>query len=403
LVVRWLPAALVTLSATLFFPGVASAAPGDNCADPGQVYTPVPWQQQMLGPERAWSFTQGGGVTVAVLSTGVDASHPQLSGQVSAGFDAVTNSGTADDDCLGLGTQVAGVIAARQVSSIGFAGVAPRVTILPIRVIGERGSSAVAEPAILARGINAAVQRGAKVIAVAAVTYSDSSALQGAVANAISRGVVVVAAAGDAGGSSGGNPTPYPADYDGVIGVGAIQETGELWPNSQTGSYVDIVAPGAKVVTLQRRQGMTEVDGTGVACGFVAATAALVRARRGDPAPVEVERQLFGTAIPAAGGPRFGHGIVNPYSAVVDRLADSDPGQLPALTRSSTERSPAWARSRDLALIGGGVAVVVVLIVLVVAVSLPRGRRRFWRSSVAPTPTTREEPEEPAPPIQLFT
>lgn len=396
-------AALVTAAVVAVWggPGVAQAAPGDQCTQPGQVYTPVPWQQQMLGPERAWSFTQGGGITVAVLSTGVDADHPQLSGQVSAGFDAVANRGAADDDCLGEGTQVAGVIAARQVSSIGFAGVAPRVTILPIRVVDRGGS--VADPAILARGVNAAVSRGANVIAVAAITYTDSSALQAAVAGAISRGVVVVAAAGDEGSASGGNPTPYPAEYDGVIGVGAIQQTGELWPNSQRGSYVDLVAPGAGVVTLQRGQGMAEVDGTGVACGFVAAAAALVQARRGSPPPEEVERQLYGTAIPTAGGTRFGHGIVNPYNAVVDRIGDSDLGQVPALTRSSTERSPAWERSRDLALIGGGVAVLAVLIVLVVAVSLPRGRRRFWRSAVAPTPVTREEPEEPAPPLQLFT
>ncbi|MCW6010065.1 S8 family serine peptidase, partial [Micromonospora sp. CPCC 205371] len=201
---------------------MASAAPGDNCADPGQVYTPVPWQQQMLGPDRVWPFTQGGGVTVAVLSSGVDAGHPQLAGQVSQGFDAVANSGRADNDCLGLGTQVAGVIAARQVSSIGFAGVAPRVTILPIRVIGDRGSGgAVAEPAILARGINAAVQRGANVIAVAAVSYTDSPALQGAVANAIGNGVVVVAGAGDAGRGRGGGPPPGPARLAGGARAGA--------------------------------------------------------------------------------------------------------------------------------------------------------------------------------------
>ncbi|MCW6010064.1 S8 family serine peptidase, partial [Micromonospora sp. CPCC 205371] len=226
---------------------------------------------------------------------------------------------------------------------------------------------------------------------------------RGGLASATGNGGAVGAPAGDAGSASGGNPTPYPADYDDVIGVGAIQQTGELWPNSQTGSYVDLVAPGAAVVTLQRGQGMAEVDGTGVACGFVAATAALVRSRRGTPTPDQVARQLNGTAIPAAGGPRFGHGIVNPYAAVVERLADRGPVDLPALTRSSTERSPAWERSRDLALIGGGVAVLAVLIVLVVAVSLPRGRRRFWRSSVAPVPVTREEPEEPAPPLQLFT
>src|SRR5215470_393101 len=115
---RWL-AALVcaALPGMAFGPlltvPAAVAAPADNCAQPGQDYTPVPWQQQALAPERAWPFSRGSGVTVAVLSTGVDANQAQLRGRVSPGFDAATGSGTAADDCLGNGTQVAGVIAAQ--------------------------------------------------------------------------------------------------------------------------------------------------------------------------------------------------------------------------------------------------------------------------------------------------
>jgi membrane-anchored mycosin MYCP len=383
-------------------PGPVSLAPGDRCAEPGQQFTAVPWPQQMLGPERAWSLAQGGGVVVAVLDSGVDASHPQLSGQVQAGFDAVAGSGRADDDCAGTGTQVAGVIAARQISSIGFAGVAPRAQILPIRVVDGAGTSGrIAQPDVLARGINAAVDRGAHIIAVSAVSYSDTPALAAAVGRALERGVVVVAAVGDEG-SANKPPTPYPADYDGVIGVGAIDQSGVPWRSSPAGDYVDLVAPGGEVVTLQRGQGMVAVDGTGVAAGFVAATAALVRARRGGLAPAEMERQLTGSAIPAARGGAYGRGIVNPYNAVTDRLAAEEPAALPEMARPSNDRHPAWDRARDLALVGAGLATGAVLVVLVVAVALPRGRRRLWRSAVRPAPVTRDEPEEPAPPRQLF-
>jgi membrane-anchored mycosin MYCP len=376
------------------------AAPPQRCTEPGQQATSVPWAQQMLGPERVWPFTGGNGSTVAVLSSGVDAGQSQLGDRVVAGFDAFAGSGSANDDCLGLGTQVAGVIAAQPTNSIGFAGLAPRATIVPIRVV-ENGTDAI-DPAVLARGIDAAVDRGVHVIAVPIVTYTDSAALQTAVERALGSGAVVVAAVGDEGNQQGAGPTPYPASYDGVIGVGAIQEDGSRWGNSQRGPYVDIVAPGAKVLTLQRERGMTEVSSTSVACGFVAAVAALIHARQPSMRGDEVARRLLATATPAAGGTAFGHGVINPYAAVTERLVGGDPAPLPGLAPQSHEESPAWARSRDLALVGAGLAVLATLVVLVVAVVLPRGRRRFWRSGVAAMPVPRTEPDEPGPPVQLF-
>jgi membrane-anchored mycosin MYCP len=386
----------------------AAAAPrapaGQRCADPGPPVAEVPWAQRMLGPERVRPFTRGGGQIIAVLDSGVDAGHSQLGGRVLAGFDAVKGSGPADDDCLGTGTQVAGVIAAGQEQSVGFVGLAPDVTILPIRVIAERvGSGNGATPQVLARGINEAVARGASVIAVSTITYQDSPVLQGAVANAISKGAVVVAAAGDLGDERGPIPTPYPAGYDDVVGVGAIRESGVLSGKSQRGDYVDVVAPGEKVLTLSRADGMALADGTAVATGFVAATAALVRSRSGGiQGQGGVARQIERTAVPAPGGTGYGRGVVDPYAAVVARLAAASPQPLPDLPDPSTGESPAWARARDVAMIGTGIAVAAVLIVLVVAVVLPRGRRRFWRSAVAPAPKQETEPEEPGPPLQLF-
>jgi membrane-anchored mycosin MYCP len=382
----------------------AMAAEVENCAAAGELVRTVPWPQTMLDPQRVWQFTRGGGVTVAVLDSGVDAGQPQLADKVDPGFDAVAGGGRADNDCLGTGTQVAGVIAARQVPSVGFAGVAPSVRILPIRVIGEqRSDGAVADPGVLARGITAAVAGGAEVIAVSTITYTDSPALQDAVTDAQNHGVIVVAAVGDRGDTNDANPRPYPASYQGVIGVGAIEQSGARWSKSQHGRYVDLVAPGAEVVTLQRAGGMTAATGTGIACGFVAGVAALVRARHSRDTPASTIRQLVtATAVPAADRLEYGSGVVNPYAAVNDQVTKSSAIPLPALVRPSHQGSSVWARSRELAVTGTLIAVGAVVLVLLLAVALPKGRRRFWRSGLAAAPPKTAETDEPSPPVLLF-
>lgn len=358
----------------------------------------------MLGPERVWPFTRGSGVTVAVLDSGVDANHPQLRNRVEAGYDAVRGGGPANTDCLGTGTQVAGAIAAQQASSIGFVGMAPGATILPIRVISEEGARrGEADPAVLARGIAEAARRKADVIVVSAITYTDTPELREIVTEVQRKGTIVVAAVGDRGDADGGNPTPYPAGYGSVIGVGAIHQNGRPWAKSQHGSYVDLVAPGVEVVTLQRGGGLTVVTGTHVAAGFVGGAAALVTGERGaETTGSEARRLLLATAVPTVRDRHHGYGIVNPYSAVVDRLVTASPQPLPALGHPAAESSPEWARARSLATIGTLVAVLAVAAVLVIAVAVPRGRRRYWRPVLAQEPPSVVEPDEPPPPALLF-
>ena len=384
-------------------PGMAVAAPaGQECAEPGQTIRPVPWSQEMLAPERVWPFTRGSGVTVAVLDSGVDANHPQLRNRVEAGFDAVRGGGPANTDCLGTGTQVAAVIAARQASSIGFVGMAPNATILPIRVISEgdrqRGE---ADPAVLARGIEEAAKRKADIIVVSAITYTDTPALRDIVTEVQRKGIIVVAAAGDRG--DDGNPTPYPAGYGSVIGVGAVDQSGRPWAKSQQGSYVDLLAPGVEVVTLQRGGGLAVVTGTHVAAGFVGGTAALVTAeRKAETTGSQRRRLLLATAVSTVRDRQHGYGIVNPYAAVLDQLVTESPEPLPALARPAARSSPEWDRARNLATIGTLVAVLAVIAVLVVAVAVPRGRQRFWRPALAPAPPPLMESDEPSPPALLF-
>lgn len=378
-----------------------------TCVDPGLPpdQAPLPWAQTALGPERVAPFTTGEGITVAVLDSGVDAKHPQLRNRVRSGYDAITGTDGADDDCLGTGTQVAGVIAALPANGSVFTGFAPDVRIVPIRVVAETTASGpVADPAVLAAGIDAAISAEADVIAVSAVAYSDDEALRESVARAVAQGMTVVAAVGNRGEAADGNRTPYPAAYRDVIGVGAIDQTGARWSSSQHGDYVDIVAPGAQVLTLQRGSGVTIVDGTGVACGFVAATVALMRARWGaDLDPADVADVLLATATPAATRRFFGHGTVNPYAAVTNRISAAEPAALPAPPPQEFPADDQAAhRARTVALAGAGVALLVAIAVIVATYAVPRGRRRFWRGTLAPRPPAATEPDEPAPPVTLF-
>ena len=403
---RWLTGLLAV--AVALPPAVLASAPAaiaapDNCAQAGQDYPAIPWQQQLLAADRVRTFSRGTGVTVAVLASGVDANQPQLHGHVVAGFDATTGNGPANTDCAGLGTQIAGVIAAQPVNGAGLVGLAPNVTILPVRVVASTLlGTPEAGPAVLAKGIAWAAEHGADVIDVPLVTHTNDPALLAAVADAQAHGALVIAGTGAVGsvGDTGG--TPYPAGYDGVLGVGAVDQNVNRYTGSPVGSWIGLVAPGAGVVTLQRDHGMIPVDGTGIASAFVAATAALVRARIGESATPDVIRhRLFATATPTPGGPAFGHGLVNPYAAVTEQLAAGSPVALPAMTRPAGEDAQDDALRRTRAAIGTGVGLLVVLVVLLAALALPRGRRRRWRPALAPAPPPRPDPE-PGPPVQLF-
>ena len=167
---------------------------------------------------------------------------------------------------------------------------------------------------------------------------------------------------------------PYPAAYDGVLGVGAIGPDGVRQDFSQVGPYVDIVAPGGDVTVAWPDGRYSVQSGTSYATPFVAATAALVRDYRPDLTAREVVRRIVATADPAPGGVRsraYGSGVVNPYRAVTETVAGAAAGAATAARgrRRSTRRC--WrARSgaRDAAGTGwrwrrpgGGVAALVLV------------------------------------------
>ncbi|GAB3553844.1 type VII secretion-associated serine protease mycosin [Actinopolyspora lacussalsi] len=279
-----------------------------------------PWAQEMLAPERVRELTRGAGVTVAVVDSGVDATTPQLAGAVLDGVDVLSDGGgTADTDCLGHGTFVAGIIAARPAEGTGFTGVAPAATILPVRdTRSKEGGSAES----MARGIRAATEAGAQVINISASTNYDDAALRDAVEYALSRDVLIVAAAANE--AQRGNPVPYPASYPGVIAVGAIDPAGERAEFSQTGKFIDLVAPGVDVVSVgPGGPGHWQDSGTSFAAPFVSGTAALVRAYHPELTAAQVRHRLTSTARhPGTEVPdeATGWGVVDPYSAVTSVL-----------------------------------------------------------------------------------
>lgn len=411
-------AGVAILGATTLFAGTAHADPATQCpdpTDPGQKIAGVPWAQKQLGAQRAWPFSDGTGTTVAILAVGIDDSNPQLDGQVLDGESLGKDNKDGHTDCVGYGTQMAGIIAARHATTTGFRGIAPGTKLLPVAMgnyLKDAASNpeATIDPHTLALGFDAAVKRHVDVICDSAIALHDTAELRDAVQNALAHDIVVVAPVGNQAGTGGNNPTPYPANYPGVIGVGATTSDGTLMGNSQHGKYVDLVAPGEKVVTTQRVGGLIRGSGTYLSAAFVAATAALVRGRFDGMSPADVEKRLKATATPMSGGPdspRFGAGMVNPYRAVTEDMASGAPRAMPGYhparsSRPEIERANAWTDSSQLAMLVAALVGLAALGVVGAAVTIPRGRRRRWRARLAAPLRDRPEDDLPSPPVELF-
>jgi membrane-anchored mycosin MYCP len=387
----------VALATTLPFAPAASAQDGPECLSaPPANSADVPWAQRQLQPHRSWPLTEGDGVVVAVVDSGVDGSVPQLTGRVLRGVDVVTG-GPADADCIGHGTFVAGIVAAAPRPDTGFAGVAPGVTVLPIRVTRSRDSDEVG-PNGLAAGIRAAVDRGADVINVSASTSAPTPELTAAVAYAADRDVVVVASSAN-GADQDENAVSYPSAYPSVIAVGAVDAAGERAGFSQSGPHLSLVAPGVDVASLgPGGPGHWQGSGTSYAAPFVSGAAALVRAYRPDLSAEQVAHRLKATATaPAAAlpDPELGWGVVDPVAAVSALVPEERgaPVAAPALAPPAPAppvRLPALVAS----VLAIGAALVAAGAAGASASLGGRGSRRGWRPARV---MRHEEPPAPRP------
>jgi membrane-anchored mycosin MYCP len=351
------------------------------------------YQLKLLGVAGAWTYSSGAGVTVAVIDSGVDTDHPQLHrpGAVLRGEDFYfTGDLPGTFDCDSHGTAVAGIIAGAQVDGVGFAGIAPEATIMPLRVIdrdvNDTGQAAALDPVVLARAIWYAADHGAGIVNLSLAGDQDNRYVRDAVAYARSKDVLVIAAAGNA--QRGTAPhVAYPAGYDGVVGIGAVDQKGERLPGSQIGPQVDLTAPGDRVLAPVRAGGHTYWTGTSFAAAFVSGTAALVRSAWPRLTADQVAERLRATATPGPGGRGgYGAGLVNPYRAVTDTMATGRPAAVPGLPRERT--APPARTPVDLAV--PVAALVVVLLLALGAAVVTRGREQRWRARPAmPLPEAR--------------
>jgi subtilisin family serine protease len=275
--------------------------------------------------QQVWPLSEGTGVTVAVLDSGVQASVPDLRGVVLPGGDATGHhtNGETDFNTIGdgHGTMMSVLIAGRGFGT-GMAGIAPGAQILPV-VVNAGALDTSAAPGPIAAGIEYAVNQGAQVISIPQAGRSLSasgcdSGEQAAVAYALSRDVVVVAAAGNT--TLTGTGPVQPASCAGVLAVGAVQQNGSLWPGSTRQPYVAVAAPGADLVTSGRDGRLVAgVEGTRSASALVSGAVALIRSRYPLMPWYRVIQRLTGTALPAGGkvpNDSFGYGLVRLGQAV---------------------------------------------------------------------------------------
>ncbi|MFH9203078.1 type VII secretion-associated serine protease mycosin [Streptomyces anulatus] len=352
------------------------------------------WALDAMHTDRAWKTTRGQGVTVAVLDTGVDDAHPDLTGQVLPGKDLVGFGAARGDSSWALhGTAMAGIIAGRGNGpgrSDGILGIAPEARILPVRVILEskdpaRAKARKSRGTALADGIRWAADNGADVINLSLGDDSKSAhpdpGEDAAIQYALSKGVPVVASAGN--GGEKGDRISYPAAYPGVIAVAAVDEYGTHASFSTRRWYATVSAPGDDIV-VANPDGHYYIEwGTSAAAAFVSGAVALVRAAHPGLGPAQIKKLLAETArdAPAQGrDDARGYGIVDPAEAI-EAGSRLPPAGLDAKAAPAGHRGryfgegPAPARTADAtanwaAPLAGGLGAAL----LAVAVVLWRGR-----------------------------
>lgn len=271
-------------------------------------YAPNEWHLSKMQVSSAWDISLGNGITVAILDTGVDATHPDLAGQLVPGWNMFDNNADTTD-VYGHGTMVAGVVGAASDNTIGVSSLAWQAKIMPVRISGTDGMASIST---IADGLVWAADHGAR---VANISYAVSgyATVQNAAQYMKNKGGVTVVSAGNSGALDSS-----PAD-DTMISVSATDSNDVKTSWSTYGPFVDVSAPGAGIWTTTRGGGYSAVSGTSFSSPATAGTVTLMLAANPKLNPVDVENLLKTTVVDlgtAGWDQNYGFGRVNTFAAV---------------------------------------------------------------------------------------
>lgn len=266
------------------------------------------WHLAKISAATAWDRSIGTGTIIAILDTGVDASHPDLAPQMVPGWNVYDNNADSSD-VHGHGTSVAGTAAALGNNATGVASVSWGARIMPVRISDPSGYGYFST---IAQGITWAADNGARVVNIS-YGVSSSSTVRSAADAMRSKGGVVVVAAGNSGADTGGTAS------DSLVVVSATGSSDSRTSWSSFGADVDLAAPGEGIYTTARGGGYASVAGTSFASPVVAGAAALVKSLRPDFTAAQIEAALLSSAVDlgAAGkDPYYGNGRLDAAAAV---------------------------------------------------------------------------------------
>lgn len=273
------------------------------------------WSVALIGAGAVHGSNTGSGVVVAIVDTGINCTHTDLACDLGAGRDFIASEGGSaivpDSDEYGHGTHVAGTVAALA-NGTGVVGVAPGATLVPVKVCDANGSCPTSR---IIAGVEYASAVGIKVVNMSLGSRFASTAERTAMDAAAANGVVLVAAAGNAGNCSGNNnAVEYPGGYDSVIAVAAVNQDLQRACFSSSGPQVELSAPGVSVYSTWTDGGYKTGSGTSMAAPHVAGTVALLLASDlVDKSPSAIRLRLQQTAQdlgPSGRDIKFGFGLV---------------------------------------------------------------------------------------------
>lgn len=288
--------------------------------------TEVPKGVELIQAPEIWEKTKGKGITIAILDTGCDSSHPDLKDRVIGGRNFTKDDNgdqTIYRDYNGHGTHVAGTIAATANDS-GVIGVSPEANLLILKVLDKDGSG---QYEWIINGINYAIEQKVDIISMSLGGPEDVSELHAAIKKAVDNRILVVCAAGNEGdGRDSTDELSYPAAYNEVISVGATSLDRRISDFSNSNNEVDLVAPGEDILSTFPDGKYAKLSGTSMATPHVSGALALIKvianqAFERNLTESELYAQLIRRTIPLGNSPKVeGSGML--YLITLEYLAE---------------------------------------------------------------------------------